>query len=68
MHAFSEMMEEACGIFGVYAPSLDVSRLAFFGLQVLQHRGQESAGIAVADGPGLVPRGSRGRRYRNRGA
>ncbi len=41
--------EEACGIFGVVAPGRDVSRLAFFSLFALQHRGQESAGIAVAD-------------------
>jgi len=42
--------EEACGIFGVYAPGEDVARLTFFGLFALQHRGQESAGIAVGDG------------------
>ena len=39
-----------CGIFGLYAPDRDVARLAYFGLYALQHRGQESAGIAVADG------------------
>ena len=39
---------EACGIFGVYAPGEDVARLAFFALFALQHRGQESAGIATA--------------------
>ncbi len=38
-----------CGIFGVYAPDRDVARLAYFGLFALQHRGQESAGIAVSD-------------------
>lgn len=43
-------MEEECGVFGVYAPSEDVSRMAYFGLHALQHRGQESAGIAVGDG------------------
>jgi amidophosphoribosyltransferase len=42
--------EEACGVFGVYAPGEDVARLTYFGLYALQHRGQESAGIAVADG------------------
>lgn len=42
--------EEACGVFGVYAPGEDVARLTYFGLFALQHRGQESAGIAVADG------------------
>jgi len=41
--------EEACGIFGVYAPGEEVSRLAYFGLFALQHRGQESAGIATFD-------------------
>lgn len=41
--------EEACGVFGVYAPSEDVARITYFGLHALQHRGQESAGIAVGD-------------------
>ena len=41
---------EECGIFGVWAPGEDVARMAFFGLFALQHRGQESAGIAVSDG------------------
>ena len=41
---------EACGIMGVYAPGEDVARVAFFGLYALQHRGQESVGIATADG------------------
>lgn len=39
-----------CGIIGIYAPHEDVARMAFFGLYALQHRGQEAAGIAVADG------------------
>jgi amidophosphoribosyltransferase len=41
---------EACGVFGIYGPGEDVSRLTYFGLFALQHRGQESAGIAVSDG------------------
>jgi amidophosphoribosyltransferase len=41
--------EEACGVFGVYAPekALEVAKLTYFGLYALQHRGQESAGIAT---------------------
>ncbi len=41
---------EACGVFGIYARGEDVARITFFGLYALQHRGQESAGIAVTDG------------------
>jgi amidophosphoribosyltransferase len=41
---------EACGVFGLYAPGEDVARIAYFGLYALQHRGQESAGIATGDG------------------
>lgn len=41
---------DACGVFGIYAPQEDVARLAFFALHALQHRGQESAGIATSDG------------------
>ena len=37
---------DECGVFGVYAPDHDVARLAYFALYALQHRGQESAGIA----------------------
>ena len=42
--------KEACGVFGVYAPGEDVARITFYGLYALQHRGQESAGIATSDG------------------
>lgn len=41
---------EACGVFGIYAPDTDVARTTFFALYALQHRGQESAGIATSDG------------------
>jgi amidophosphoribosyltransferase len=40
---------DECGVFGVYAPESDVARLAYFALYALQHRGQESAGIATAE-------------------
>jgi amidophosphoribosyltransferase len=50
------MMEakEACGVFGVYAPGRPVAHLTFDGLFALQHRGQESAGMAVSDGEAIT--------------
>ncbi|MEB3341183.1 amidophosphoribosyltransferase [Okeania sp.] len=39
--------QEACGVFGIYAPGEDIAKLTYFGLYALQHRGQESAGIAT---------------------
>jgi amidophosphoribosyltransferase len=50
---FVDKMEEACGVFGVYAPGQEVAKLTYYGLYALQHRGQESAGIAVSDGYGI---------------
>ena len=44
-----DRFHDACGVFGIVAPGHDIARLTFFGLYALQHRGQESAGIAVAD-------------------
>jgi amidophosphoribosyltransferase len=44
-----ESPKEECGLFGVWAPGEEVARLAYFGLFAQQHRGQESAGIAVSD-------------------
>lgn len=44
------MLHESCGVFGVYSSQVDIARLIFFALFALQHRGQESAGIAVSDG------------------
>ncbi|MEN8614339.1 amidophosphoribosyltransferase [Dehalogenimonas sp. THU2] len=46
----SDSPREECGVFGIYAPAEDVSRISFFALFALQHRGQESSGIATADG------------------
>ena len=43
-------MHEECGLFGIEAPGEDVANLTYYGLYALQHRGQESAGIAVSDG------------------
>lgn len=45
-----ESIKEECGVIGVYVPGEDVANTAFFGLFALQHRGQESAGLAVSDG------------------
>ncbi|MFI7646902.1 amidophosphoribosyltransferase [Micromonospora sp. NPDC049460] len=46
--------QDACGVFGVWAPGEEVANLTYFGLYALQHRGQEAAGIAVSDGSGVV--------------
>ncbi|MGI6104710.1 MAG: amidophosphoribosyltransferase [Raoultibacter sp.] len=49
-----DRLEEECAVFGVYAKGEDVARMTTFGLQALQHRGQESAGIAVGDGETIL--------------
>ena len=46
--------QDQCGVFGVWAPGEEVSKLTYFGLYALQHRGQESAGIATSDGKKLL--------------
>jgi amidophosphoribosyltransferase len=50
----AESPKEECGLFGVWAPGDDVARLTYFGLFAQQHRGQESAGIAVSDGHNIL--------------
>ncbi|WP_460838800.1 amidophosphoribosyltransferase [Nocardioides marmoraquaticus] len=46
--------QDACGVFGVWAPGEDVAKLTYFGLYALQHRGQESAGISVSNGSQIL--------------
>ncbi|MBI4067005.1 amidophosphoribosyltransferase [Candidatus Gottesmanbacteria bacterium] len=47
---YQESFKDHCGVFGIYAPGEDVAKISYFALHSLQHRGQESAGIAVSDG------------------
>jgi amidophosphoribosyltransferase len=49
-----ESPREACGVFGIYAPGRHVAPVVFDGLHALQHRGQESAGMAVSDGTSML--------------
>ena len=51
-----DALHEECGVFGVWAPGRDVARLTYFALRALQHRGQESAGIAVGNGHTVLVR------------
>ena len=46
--------QDECGVFGVWAPGEDVAKLTYYGLYALQHRGQESAGIATGDGEKIL--------------
>ncbi|MBS3873402.1 MAG: amidophosphoribosyltransferase [Firmicutes bacterium] len=58
--AVDDKLREECGVLGIFGHGLDVVRLGYFGLFALQHRGQESAGLAVADGTGIVRHRGRG--------
>lgn len=51
-----DKLHDECGVFGVWAPGRDVARMTYFALHALQHRGQESAGIAVGDGKTVLIR------------
>lgn len=53
-HDSEDKPHDECGVFGVWAPGEDVARLTYFGIYALQHRGQESAGIAASDGSKIL--------------
>lgn len=55
-HAGMTGLHEECGVFGIWAPGQDVSRMTYFALRALQHRGQDSAGIAVGNGKTVLVR------------
>lgn len=50
----TEKAQDECGVFGVFAPGEEVAKLVFYGLYALQHRGQESAGIAASNGSQIL--------------
>jgi amidophosphoribosyltransferase len=54
LDAFENPPSDECGVFGVYAPGEDVAKLTYYGLYALQHRGQESAGMAVSNGERIM--------------
>ena len=54
MGQHADRPKEACGVVGIHAPGVEASNLAYYGLFALQHRGQESAGIAVSEGATIV--------------
>jgi amidophosphoribosyltransferase len=54
LHPTDRPPRDACGVFGVWSRHEEVAKLSYFGLYALQHRGQESAGIAVSDGTRIV--------------
>ena len=49
-----DRLREECGVFGVFGQGLDIARIGYYGLFALQHRGQESAGMAVSNGADIV--------------
>ena len=53
-HDSDDRPHDECGVFGVWAPGEEVARLTYFGIYALQHRGQESAGIAASDGSKIL--------------